>query len=276
MPTASTSGWPTYSAQSDPHARKFIERQRRNAGQAAPPRRAQEQVAQLSWEGHLEVLRRFVAINGHALVPLDCDVSTDGGKVVRLGTWLSSMWAQQNGGYLSAARALRLEEAGVVWDGEPPPATGVIDPRCYNERKWDLVECNHVRRDFDAARPACEPHWPTYSAEADPHTQHWLARQRHVAALPKRPSAASAALKRTADAGFQVGAAVPGLPNALGDKLKAAREALLLEEQAGAARRAKAAGRRATAAIAPKTTTAAFARRTHEAASRGGAPRHFN
>ena len=86
----------------------------------------------ISWDDHLKLLKEYVAREGHALVPLEHEE-----RGVRLGAWLSRQWsefqADTRGGYLSRNRKIRLEEAGVVFNGPAPPASGAVGPHSLNE-----------------------------------------------------------------------------------------------------------------------------------------------
>ncbi len=181
MPYASTQRpWPVYAAQDDPHAAKWVARQRRTSGAAAISGPRPNPTKPPHWDSMLALLRGYVDREGHARVPLN---HSEHGH--RLGVWLSEQWARQRGGYLSRARVLRLEDAGVEWEKAPPPAEGVIDPRHFNERKWDperAIELgaamDRSREWEDAATAAAEPHWRPYRAEDDPHAAGWWAAQK--------------------------------------------------------------------------------------------------
>lgn len=138
----------------------------------------------LTWEDHLNLLKAYVLREGHANVPLEHEE-----QGVRLGVWLSRQWAEWSsttrGGYLSEARKLRLADAGVVWNGPAPPASGVVGPNYLNERKWDarrdwdLASKGKKPREFDATKPKREgDHWRPYSARQDPHVRAWLEKQK--------------------------------------------------------------------------------------------------
>jgi len=138
------------------------------------------------------LLKEYVAREGDALVPLEHEE-----RGVRLGAWLSRQWCEwqsnTRGGYLSANRKLRLEQAGVVFNGPAPPASGVVGPHTLNERKWDTDDYNtaaeHWRpRAFDTTKPAREgDHWQAYSAESDPVMKEWLERRRKKGLMPPAP-----------------------------------------------------------------------------------------
>ena len=155
--------------------------------------------AKISWDEHLQYLREYVAREGNALVPLEHEE-----RGVRLGVWLSRQWsewqADTRGGYLSNNRKLRLESAGVVFNGPAPPASGVNGPHTLNERKWDVDDYETIQgggaavndrpkywhpRVFDASKPKSEgEHWRPYSAEADPALRPFLERRRAKGLMP--------------------------------------------------------------------------------------------
>ena len=153
----------------------------------------------ITWEDHLQLLKEYVAREGNALVPLEHEE-----RGVRLGTWLSNQWSQwqsdTRGGYLSLRRKLRLEEAGVVFNGPAPPASGVVGEHSLNERKWDVDDYTTIQgagaaindrpqywhpKVFDASRPKAEgDHWRPYSADADPALRPFLERRRQKGLMP--------------------------------------------------------------------------------------------
>ena len=206
--------WPSYSSVADTNVRPRATsakwsptRERRSFfGELEVPKAAKAHVGpsaalpkpqfsrKISWEEHLDVLRVYVAREGHALVPLAHEE-----RGVRLGAWLSKQWSEfgsdARGGYLSRNRRLRLEQAGVVFAGPAPPATGVVGSHALNERKWDgnrdydMAAKGWHPRAFDASKPANEgEHWRAYSTETDPAGRRWLERQRQKG-LAKRPAA---------------------------------------------------------------------------------------
>ena len=203
MPTASSAhktGWAPWASVADP----IMQHRRTTRSKVQPPENRRpapgirplsaaisstkakkpEVWAKMTWDDYLEVLKRYVQREGHANVPLEHEE-----QGVRLGVWLSRQWAEfssnTRGGYLSEGRKLRLAEAGVVWGGPAPPASGVVGPQYLNERKWDdrrdwdLASKGRKPREFDASKPKREgPHWRPYSAEDDPHLRDWLQKQR--------------------------------------------------------------------------------------------------
>ena len=273
MPTASAAhktGWAPYAVVADPvlQQRRVGQRptvnppadRRRAPGIAAPrpssaaassssAQRPPEVWVKLSWEDYLKVLKKYVRREGHANVPLEYEE-----RGVRLGVWLSRQWAEYSsttrGGYLSEARKIRLAEAGVVWGGPAPPASGVVGPEYLNERKWDdkrdydcaaeqlqrQMGCRRVLREFDASKPAVEgTHWRPYTADSDPHAKKWVERQRakrldhYEEEVPPEP--------RYIPYGHPP---IPGLSTALATRLKAAKAQMDAEAQA------RRAGRRQT------------------------------
>lgn len=262
MPTASAAhktGWQPYSSTTDPilqhkhthpkykKVRVPVDRRRvpgiaasSSSSSALSSSKAPEIWAKLTWEDHLEVLRRYVQREGHADVPLEHEE-----EGVRLGVWLSRQWAEYSsttrGGYLSEGRKIRLADAGVIWNGPAPPASGVIGPKYLNERKWDDrkdydAAANHCRpRIFDVTKPASEgSHWRPYSAESDPHLSGWLQRQRTKGLTHGSRAWPKPTEERYIPPNHPV---IPGLDKALAKRLKEAAQAHIDAEQERRSRR---------------------------------------
>ena len=242
MPTASgahKTGWQPYAAAADPNVRVGVTSNRApknrrsffemGPNMRAPPKKAipKPQFSKaITWEEHLELLEQYVARNGDAMVPLE---HLEGG--VRLGAWLSKQWteyqADTRGGYLSTNRKLRLEAAGVVFDGPAPPASGAVGLHTLNERKWDtgrnysMAAAKWHPREWDCSKPKEEGEgWRPYTAEADPGAKKWLDRQRKkgLAAPPEPPPEPYVPLA--------IVPPVKGLNMALAKKLAKAKEEL--------------------------------------------------
>lgn len=210
MPCASSGPhagwWPLYAPIADPHVRPrttsrvsadrrpFDERRSafvtddgkrvRNIGGAVGAAPRPQFSRKITWEENLKLLEAYVAREGNAMVPLEHEE-----EGVRLGVWLSKQWteyqASTTGGYLSRGRKLRLEAAGVVFNGPAPPASGVVGAHTLNDRKWDKdrsfqLASDHpgATRAFDTSKPASEVAWRPYSAETDRGAKRWLERQR--------------------------------------------------------------------------------------------------
>ena len=247
MPTASqgrnAGWWPTYAPRTDPNVRpratsqKAAEDRRPFSEQAARrPQKAavlpRPQISQkISWEENLKVLKRYVAREGHALVPLEHE--EDG---VRLGMWLSKQWSEwqsdTRGGYLSRNRKLRLEEAGVVFNGPAPPASGAVGAHTLNERKWDtgrnfdMASKKRHPTAWDTSTPAsANGHWQPYSSEADPALGKWLARQRELRLAPPPPPPPEPYIP------LAIVPPVKGLPMGLAKKLAKARDELAQQKE---------------------------------------------
>lgn len=201
--------WQTYSSEADPTMRlratsaKAPADRRPFCEKPAPPMRragARPQFSKkISWDDHLRLLEEYVARVGNALVPLEHEE-----RGVRLGVWLSKQWsewqADTRGGYLSNNRKLRLEKAGVVFNGPAPPASGVVGPHSLNERKWDVSDYETIQgagaavsdkpkywhpRIFDSSKPASEgDHWREYSADSDPALRKFLERRKAKGLMP--------------------------------------------------------------------------------------------
>jgi len=188
----------------------------------------------------LRHLREYSTVEGHANIPLGYElVERDhagyevDGRCIRLGVWLSKQWTEWQGKRLSHARMVQLADAGVDWDGPAPPASGAVRPRQLNERKWDVdrsakLAAQHIRKPFDASKPAHEPAWSTYDAAKDPHARRW--RREH--GIKTRPATAHPPLSIHQYGGKDKGDRSRGLPPQLGLRLQQAKVTLAAERAA--------------------------------------------
>ena len=85
----------------------------------------------VAWQRGLHKLTRYLAIQGHAHVPVSYTDPDDG---YRLGTWLASQRHAHRRGSLSQQRVTALEELSVIWDAEDTSwAEGIAHLRRFRD-----------------------------------------------------------------------------------------------------------------------------------------------